>query len=229
MKRFIEQNQISVFFVLTLLFSWFPWYAGIAPETMNLGPSLAAFVVVLIIGGKAGLLDWLRPFGRFRVGLAWWGIALFGPAILYLLGLGIYLLMGGSAPQFTMLREELNLLPLYFVMVVLLPWNGPVGEEFGWRGFALPKLQRRYGPLVASLILGGVWGVWHLPSFFAPQGVLGTIVATLGMVFLIPYVLGTVANTIIMTWLYNRTGSSALIAGIAWHAAINFWAPRAPE
>ena len=110
-------------------------------------------------------------------------------------------------------------------MVVLMPWNGPVGEEFGWRGYALPKLQNKYGPLIASLVVGTIWGIWHLPSFFAPQGVVGAIAASIGMIFIIPYTLGTIANSIFMTWLYNKSKASALIAGIVWHAAINFWAP----
>lgn len=225
MKSFVKQYQITLFILLTLLLSWFPWYTGIAPEVLAIGPSLAALVLILIVGGKSGLLEWLRPFGRWRASLSMWSIAIFGPAILYLGGLGLYLLLGGTAPPFTMIREELHLIPLYLVMVVLMPWNGPVGEEFGWRGFALPKLQVRYGPLMASLMIGTVWGVWHLPSFFAPQGVIGAIATALGMVFLIPYVLGTIANSVIMTWLYNQTKGSALIAGIVWHAAINFWAP----
>ena len=110
-------------------------------------------------------------------------------------------------------------------MVVLMPWNGPVGEEFGWRGYALPKLQNKYGPLIASLVIGTIWGIWHLPSFFAPQGVVGAIAAAVGMIFILPYTLGTIANSIFMTWLYNKSKASALIAGIVWHAAINFWAP----
>jgi len=128
-------------------------------------------------------------------------------------------------PPFIMIREELDLLPLYLVLVVLMPWNGPVGEEFGWRGHALPKLQHKYGPLIASLVIGTVWGIWHLPSFFAPLGVIGVLTATLGMSFLIPYTLGTIANTVFMTWLYNKSKASALIAGIVWHGAIDFWAP----
>lgn len=225
MKIFINRYQLIIFFILTFVLSWFPWYAGIAPEVMAMGPSIAAFIVVLIVGGKRGFVDLVRPFGRWRASLGTWGIAILGPAVLYLLGLGAYLLMGGEAPPFTMVREELNLIPLYLVMVVLMPWNGPVGEEFGWRGYALPKLQNKYGPLIASLVIGSIWGIWHLPSFFAPQGVIGAIATALGMVFLIPYTLGTIANSIFMTWLYNKSKASALIAGIIWHAAINFWAP----
>jgi CAAX protease family protein len=225
MKSFIKQNQISIFFVLTFVLSWFPWYAGIAPEVMAMGPSIAAFIVVLILGGWRGFVDLLRPFGRWRASLGLWGLAIFGPGILYVIGLGVHLLMGGETPPFIMIREELNLLPLYLIMVVLMPWNGPVGEEFGWRGYALPKLQHKYGPLIASLVIGTVWGIWHLPDFFAPLGVIGALTSALGMGFLIPYTLGTIANTVFMTWLYNKSKASALVAGIVWHAAIDFWAP----
>ena len=225
MRAFVYRHQMVLFVVLTFALSWFTWYAGIAPEVMTMGPSLAAFIVVAIIGGRQDLGDLVRPFGRWRASWGVWIAALLGPAGLYLAGIGVHLLLGGDAPPFTMIREELGLIPLYLVMVVLMPWNGPVGEEFGWRGFAQPRLQRRYGPLVASLLIGTVWGVWHLPSFFAPLGVVGALAAELGMGFLIPYTLGTIANSVLMTWLYNRSKASALIAGIVWHAAINFWAP----
>ena len=225
MKTLIKKYQLIIFFALTFVFSWFPWYAGIAPEVMAMGPSIAAFIVVLIIGGKQGFVDLIRPFGRWRASLGLWVIAILGPAVLYLIGLGVHLLMGGEAPPFIMIKEELNLIPLYLVIVVLMPWNGPVGEEFGWRGYALPKLQNKYGPLIASLVIGTVWGLWHLPSFFAPLGVVGALTAALGLGFIFLYTLGTIANSIFMTWLYNKSKASALIAGIVWHAAINFWAP----
>jgi len=225
MKSFINRYQFALFLILTFVFSWFPWYAGIAPEVMTMGPSIAAFIVVLIIGGWRGFVDLLRPFGRWRASISIWLLAIFGPGILYLIGLGVHMLFGGEAPPFIMIREELNILPLYLVMVVLMPWNGPVGEEFGWRGYALPKLQNKYGPLIASLVIGTIWGIWHLPTFFAPQGVVGAMAAAVGMVFIIPYALGTIANSIFMTWVFNKSKASALIAGIVWHAAINFWAP----
>ena len=225
MKSFLKKNQVLVFVLLTFMISWFPWYFSIAPEVLNIGPSLAAFAVIWMTGGRKGLSRLLRRFTRWKRSVGLWGIAIFGIAILYLAGLGIYLLMGGNAPPFTMIREEIHLIPLYLFLVVLSPLQGPVGEEFGWRGFALPKLQQKYGPLYASLVIGMIWGVWHLPTFFAPLGVLSDLVSAVGLVFIIPYTLGTIANSIFMTWLYNRTGSSALIAGIVWHAAINFWAP----
>ena len=225
MKSFIDRYQFTIFILLTFGISWFPWYAGIAPEVMTMGPSIAAFLVVLLVGGRQGFVNLLHSFGRWRVGLSLWGIAIFGPAILYLIGLGVYLLIGGDAPPFIMIREELNLIPLYLVMVVLMPWNGPIGEEFGWRGYALPKLQKKSGPLIASLVIGAVWGIWHLPSFLALQGVVGVIYADVGMIFILLYTLGTIANSIFMTWLYNKSKASALVAGIIWHAPINFWAP----
>jgi uncharacterized protein len=225
MKSFVKQNQIILFFVLTFVLSWFPWYAGIAPKVMAMGPSLAAIIIVIIVSGRRGLGGLFRPFIRWRASLGLWGIAIFGTAVLFLIGLGVHLLLGGEVPPFIMIREELGLIPLYLVLVVLMPWNGPVGEEFGWRGFALPKLQNKYGPLIASLVIGTIWGVWHLPDFFAPLGVISALVSALGFGFIIPYTLGTIANTIFMTWLYNKTKASALIAGIVWHAAIDFWAP----
>jgi membrane protease YdiL (CAAX protease family) len=224
MKLFFERHKICLFFVFTFILSWFPWYAGIAPEVMAMGPSLAAIIIVIAIGGKSGLLDLFRPFGRWRVNMSWWSCSIFGMAVLYLIGLSVHLLLGGTPPPFIMVREEINLIPLYLV-VVLMPWNGPVGEELGWRGFALPKLQNKYGPLPASLIIGTIWGIWHLPTFFAPLGILSALTSELGLGFIFPYTLGTIASTVFMTWLYNKTNASALIAGIVWHASTNFWAP----
>ena len=78
---------------------------------------------------------------------------------------------------------------------------------------------------MTSLVIGTIWGIWHLPDFFASQGVIPLMVKSVGFVFLVPYTLGTIANSVFMTWFYNKTNASALIAGIIWHAAIDFWAP----
>ena len=220
MKSFLKRYQITIFFVLVIVLSWFPWYAGIAPETITFMPSLLGLAMAFAVGGKQGGLNLLRSVGRWRVQSRYWLIAWFGPLVIFVIGLGIYLMMGGQAPPFTVFRHELYLLPLWLI-VVFLPFNGPVGEELGWRGYALPRLQQRSGPIIASLVIGTIWGIWHLPSFFNPTSVQ----SSLGLVFLIPYVAGTISNSVIMTWLYNRTNASTLVAGIIWHAATDFWGP----
>ncbi len=220
MNAFLKRHQIIIFFVLVIVLSWFPWYAGIAPETVTFMPSLLGLGMAFAIGGKQGGLNLLRSVGRWRVQPRYWLIAWLGVLFIFVIGLGIYLIFGGQPPPFTVFRQELHLLPIWLV-VVFLPFNGPVGEELGWRGYILPKLQQRAGPLIASLVIGTMWGIWHLPSFFNPISVQ----ASLGLIFLVPFVVGTIANSVIMTWLYNRTKASALVAGIIWHAATDFWGP----
>ncbi len=220
MKAFIKQHQISIFLVLTIILSWFPWYAGIATETAVFVPSLLGLAMAFYIGGRKGGMNLLRSVGRWRVQPRYWLIAWLGPLLIFAIGLGIYLIFGGQAPSFTVFRQELHLLPI-FLLVVFLPFNGPLGEELGWRGYVLPRLQQSSGPLTASLVIGVIWGIWHLPSFFDPD----SIQSSLGLVFLAPYVVGTITNSVIMTWLYNKAKASALVAGIIWHAATDFWAP----
>lgn len=74
MKSFMTKHQISIFFVLTFGLSWFPWYMGIAPEVLAIGPSIAAFILVFIIGGKRGFVDLVHSFGRWRASLGLWGL-----------------------------------------------------------------------------------------------------------------------------------------------------------
>ena len=84
-------------------------------------------------------------------------------------------------------------------------FSGPLGEEPGWRGFALPRLQALHGPLVGSIILGVLWGLWHLPLFFTPWNELTTF-------NVVVYVLATTCLSIIYTWVFNNTKGSILIA-----------------
>jgi len=104
-------------------------------------------------------------------------------------------------------------LPLLGAFVYVLFLGGPLGEEPGWRGFALPRLQSRHGPLVGSLILGPLWGLWHLPMFFTGWNeptVLNVVV----------YLLSTTSLAVAYTWAFNNTKGSVLIA-ILIHAAFN--------
>jgi membrane protease YdiL (CAAX protease family) len=91
-----------------------------------------------------------------------------------------------------------------FVYVV---FHGPLGEEAGWRGFALPRLQSRYGPLIGSLILAPVWALWHLPMFWVPAWKFPPTLLNLAL-----FILASIPLTIIMTWIFNNTKGSLLIA-----------------
>ncbi len=173
-------------------------------------------IVIAAAYGKAGLRDLTQRTLRWRVGLGWWAVALFLPALLTLISIGINIALGGKIPGFTFFRQDWMLAPVFFLMTIV---GGPLGEEFGWRGFALPKLQGQWGPLMASLILGTIWGLWHIPQFLLP----GSLHAMIGIGLLPVYVVGEIVLSMIMTWIYNKTRGSLLVGGLLFHNADNFW------
>src|SRR5688500_13373632 len=114
--------------------------------------SLAALLVAAKTGGARQLL---RQVGTWRVGVAWYLLVLIGPIILILVADLIYMVLGGESPK------QWLVFPSNFVFIGPL-LAGSLGEELGWRGFALPRLQKRYSALWASIIIGVIWGTWHL-------------------------------------------------------------------
>ena len=166
-----------------------------------MGPFLAAFIMTGATEGREGVGRFLRRFVLWRVGLGWYLFVLIGiPAILVL----SVIVLPGALGSFQGLAT-LSLLPLLFLAVYAFFLGGPLGEEPGWRGFALPRLQALHGPLVGSLILGVLWGLWHLPLFFTPWNELTTL-------NVVVYVLATTCFSIIYTWVFNNTKGSILIA-----------------
>lgn len=213
----LKRYPIAVFFTLTFIISWLPWYTGWFTGFFVFGPTLIGLSMTAVTGGRKGFRDLHRRVVRWRVGIGWWGIALFLPAFINLVGIGIHVLLGGELPEFTFFRQEWYLAPLFFVAIMII--GGPMEEEFGWRGYALPKLQSKWSPLIASLIIGTAWGIWHLPEFFRP----GSSQYPLGIGFLPMFTVTEIASSIWMTWLYNKTKGSLLLGGIIFHTALNFW------
>ncbi len=142
-------------------------------------------------------------FGAARRG--WYGFLILGIPLIYVLGSAAKgNLLTGGFPSFT----AGQLLAAMAFMLIL----GPV-EEFGWRGLALPLLQRRLAPIWAGLILGLIWGVWHLPAFFlsgTPQSAWGFT----------PFLIGSVAVSVILTPLFNASRGSILLAAL-YHFQLN--------
>ena len=105
------------------------------------------------------------------------------------------------------------MLPTLLIYVVYMMIFVALGEEVGWRGYALPALQARYSALIASLILGVMWALWHLPVFFNPDTSYSDLPFFLFVAFLVPV-------AILMTWLFNSTAGSVFMA-MLFHAVMN--------
>ena len=182
-----------------------------SPISIFVGPFLAAFVMTGVTEGRAGVRRFLRRFVLWRVGLRWYLFVLVGVPALFVLSLIVLPGVLGSFQGLGALLPPLSLLGWF--VYAFFP-GGALGEEPGWRGFALPRLQSLHGPLLGSLILGPLWGLWHLPLFFTPWNEL-TALNVVG------YILTTTCLAIMYTWVFNNTKGSVLIA-VLLHATFNW-------
>jgi uncharacterized protein len=176
-----------------------------------LGPTLSAFVMTGITDGREGIRRLLHRYVLWRVEFRWYLFVLLGVPAIALLGV---IVVPGDLASFdpTNLSVILSSYLPFYVTVFLI--GGPLSEEPGWRGFALPRLQPVYGPLVGTLILGILWALWHLPLFWSGVWIPPTIANIVMYILLIP------AFTIIMTWVFNNARGSLLIAMLM-HASFN--------
>lgn len=204
----VRRHPLISFFVLAYALTW-PLIPLVSLSPLwgfpaLFGPAIAAIVVAAIADGRTGLKDLLGRIVRWRVGARWYAVALGLPVVLALAAAGLHLVLGARVAV-----EVGGLSVLNFVVFVLI-----IGEELGWRGYALPRLLVGRSALSASLILGVLWCAWHLPTFFvsgAPQH---------GLPFS-AFVLLTVSYSVVFTWVYLHTRGSVLIATLL-HGAINF-------
>jgi membrane protease YdiL (CAAX protease family) len=181
------------------------------PLTVFIGPFLAAFVMTGATEGREGVGRFLRRFVLWRVGFRWYLFVLLGVPALFVLSMIVLPGGLGSFQGLGALASPLSLLGSFLYVLFL---GGALGEEPGWRGFALPRLQSMHGPLLGSLILGPLWGLWHLPLFFTPWNVLTTL-------NVVGFVLTTTCFAIMYTWVFNNTKGSVLMA-ILLHATFNW-------
>jgi membrane protease YdiL (CAAX protease family) len=230
LRQVMRQHPLFFFFLMSYAFSWIisiPYVLsvwGILPGDYTIvfilkpfvGPTLAAIIMTGITEGKEGLLRLRQRLQQRRAGWQWYLFILLGIPALLLLGV---IIQPGALASFQGLTPRLLVsYPVYFVVVffgVALP------EEIGWRGFALPRMQPRYGPLWGTLLLGVLWCLWHLLYFLTPDhgGGPGTGFATFLTNFSI-FFLMVVAFAIITTWVFNHTGGSIFISNLV-HAALD--------
>lgn len=170
-------------------------------------PNVIGVLVTGITGRWAGLRELFGRVVLWRIGFRWYAITLLGPIAVAFLALGLYALSGNALPEFA--PAEM-ILPLILGNAIL----GPLGEELGWRGTALPRLQARWNVLISSLILGVLWGLYHLPAFLMP-GMPQQDIA------LIAFMLGVVPFNVFISWVFNHTHGSLIPAFLS-HLAFNF-------
>ena len=183
------------------------------PVALILGPTLSAFVMTGATEGKDGVRRLLRRIVLWRVGFGWYLFVLLGiPAIVVL----STVVLPGALSSFDAAAVPTTLFLYVVAGPVFLFIGGPVFEEIGWRGFALPRLQRLYGPLVGTLVLGALWGLWHLPLFLIPSW--DTPHGSLLDIAL--FVVLAMSIALVITWVFNNTKQSVLLAILA-HGSIN--------
>ena len=224
-REWISTHQLLTFFLLTFAYSWIYWIliANFAPSRISepayyvpsgYGPTFAALFLTGYLAGGDGLKRFLKRALNWRVGFKWYLAALFSIALMLTFArqvYGILYLRIRLAP----IRDWQQILALIQVFLVGILY-GPLGEEFGWRGFALPRLQRQLGALLGSLVLGVIWSAWHLPLHLIPE-----LKPAVGNTPLLWFFLVGAPWSIFFSWLYNNTEGSVLLA-ILLHASINF-------
>ena len=236
LKTFITQYPIRSYFTIAYLGAWIPLAVpvlaqnglGILPFMVSdivfvllfifatlAGPTMGALIVTATTEGRPGLRRFLRRYIQVRYGIRWYLVTLFGIPLIALLAGSVYL---GATAFTTALTQWSAIFTTYLPAVLAMMIIPSLGEEPGWRGFALPRLQKQYGPLPGSLVLGLLHGVWHLPVFLLIAGP-----AAMGPFSPSHFVWNTLmimTLTVLWTWVFNNARGS-IFAAILLHAAFN--------
>jgi CAAX protease family protein len=229
-RTLVARHPLIAYFTLAYLLSWLVeiplvatargWTTHRVPFALHYlaayGPLVAALITTAAVDGADGLRRLRRRVLQWRVRPIWW-LAAGAPLLLF----------GGAAVVLRVVRGgwtdvgalgRVNFLPDLGLAGALVLWllTYGIGEETGWRGFALPRLQRNRSALAASLLLGGVWAGWHLPTLlYLPSYVQHGFAAVPGLV------IGISLGSIVLTWLVNGSRGSVLPA-IVWHTTFNY-------
>jgi len=215
-KHLLKRHPVAAFFILTYGVSWLVWvpmaFTQIDLPIYKLGtfgPTIVALILTSLIGGRAGIKQILRRLLIWRVRARWYLFSFLITAVGVLIAIGLHVWLGGAVPNFNDPAQLYLVIPAFLYVLFI----SVVGEELGWRGYALPRLQARYSALEASLILGLVWGVWHLPLFWMAGNFHQQIPISL-------FLLQTTGFSFLYTWMANHTRGSLLLAHL-FHAASN--------
>lgn len=213
--NWLKRNELAVFLFLAFALSWWPWPITKPPNTPMIpwGPLFAALIVLGLTSGWTGIKSLLADMVRWRVGAKWYAIAFVLPIGITFASVYLNVAMGAPAPSASVFAaSELVLLIPGLLITTLIA--GPFTEEPAWRGFLLPRLQKKYAALAASLLIGVVWWSWHLPLMISDPTAQRPP---------LPFLALTLAFSILYTWMYNSTGASLLLIAL-FHGVTNTFA-----
>lgn len=211
MTTFIKRHPLATFFAISYVtffggFALLAAFPGAIPEALWFlfiwGTALGALFVVAMTEGWAGVKTWAGRIARWRIGLIWYVVALCLTPLMRLAAFGLNLALGAPVPPAEAWGGWAEV-PGAFIFIFL---TIGIGEELGFRGYALPKLMERYSPLVAALILGALRVIWHVPLFLAGDSLWVVLMVLFG--------------DVIFAWVFVNTRGSVLLA-ILLHSAFN--------
>lgn len=229
LKAFAKRHPLISMYILMFALAWpvlildmlashglVPKPPAILGFATGWAPGLAAVVVTAMIAGRAGVNDFFRRFLIWRVGVQWYVVGVFLLAAVILGGIGLHVLFGGAMTAMPIAGASVGLIVFAFTVTVL---GGALvnTEEIAWRGFALPRLQSRYGALIAALLIAVPESLFHLPYFWNKDV---AFYQTVGMFWFTAF---NLAAVFIYAFIFNRTKGSLLIVTIL-HASQNAWA-----
>jgi membrane protease YdiL (CAAX protease family) len=230
-----KRHPLMMYIVLAFAFTWLILSPGVAATLglldfrfdgtvltilSGLGPLAAALIVTAVIEGRSGVQKLFRSMFNWKVEIKWWIAAVLLLAGLFVLSSVLNMLTGGYAPdpKSGIYLNGGNTFAVLFLLLI-----GSFGEEPGWRGFALPKLQQRTSPLIATLIVTLIWWLWHLPTYWTlPMAISAVQQYGFAVTFGIQLIV-LLALSILCAWVYNGSRGSTLLP-VLLHAGWNFWA-----
>jgi membrane protease YdiL (CAAX protease family) len=227
LRQFIRRYPLLSFFALACLISWTLWlplyYPPLAGWRLyyhhalgSFGPLLAGLLVSDWQQGRAGLGRLLDGMTRWHLHWFWYALVLLGPFVLAVVAMGVAASLSRQPLQLSGLgrtAEMPELGVISFLIYNILTFG--FGEETGWRGFALPRLEQRYGARASVLLLTLGWAVWHLPLFLYRPGYVHMDAAGV-----VGWLLSLLTGAVLLSWLYHGTRGSVLICAL-FHATID--------
>jgi membrane protease YdiL (CAAX protease family) len=226
LRQFLQRYPLLCYFVMAYGFSWLSWLPyvlaqdglGLLPVRLGqigivpgafLGPILAGFLMAGATEGKPGVKHMWRRMVQWRVAWYWYLVPLLCIPIFTLLG--FFTMPGAIEATHPVFPQLVWIFPVALILEI---FTSGLAEEPGWRGFALPRLQERFGPLLGTIILGVLWQCWHLPLYLTDWG------RGAGWLSICIAIIGNIGISILITWVFNNTQGSLFMA-ILMHAALD--------